>query len=77
MACSKAFFDDNEEQAQIKLALTLAIPKGVHYHNLFIALSEMTAGIAGEWARGRNLKRWHKKSTPPAPTGKEKENDNE
>lgn len=35
------YFKNRQEQAKIKLALTEAIPVGVYYHNLIIALTEM------------------------------------
>ena len=41
MALSKEYFKNRQEQAKIKLAVIEAIPEGVRYDNLIIALSEL------------------------------------
>jgi hypothetical protein len=37
-----------QEQAEIELALTTAIPKNVYYHNLIIALTNMLVYTVNE-----------------------------
>lgn len=37
------YFENKVQQGQIKKALLLAIPEGVYFHNLLIALAELLA----------------------------------
>lgn len=38
------YFQNRQEQARIKMLIVEAIPEGVFYHNLIIALAELLAG---------------------------------
>ena len=41
MKLPKRYFEDRKEQAQIKHAIVVAVPEGVAYSNLVIALAEV------------------------------------
>lgn len=38
---TEEYFQNKQEQAKIKIAINTAVPVGVHYHNLIIAMSEL------------------------------------
>ena len=46
MKLPQKYFDDKKEQAEIKMAVTDAIPKDVRYSNLIVAFSEMLTYFA-------------------------------
>lgn len=54
----KEFFENRKEQAEIKIALTEAIPQNVYYHNLVVALAEMLARAIQEQQKEDVFHKW-------------------
>ncbi len=45
---TKEFFENRKQQIEIKSALDAAIPPGIYYHNLIIALAGMLTWAVNE-----------------------------
>ena len=56
---TKEFFDNRAEQAKIKLAITEAIPPGVFYHNLCIAVAELLRNYVADSYKDDVFTKWH------------------
>jgi hypothetical protein len=55
---TEQFFKNRQEQNKIKLALTEAMPVGVYYHNMIIALTDLLVTAVNEAYKDEVYKKW-------------------